>query len=115
MSKVIFVVFLVLRAMGGASVTTLRKATLNRYLSMLVIIMNVMATVRLPVRQTNSCKTLFLSLHLLGGLGEVGESLTALELGVLDDTCTCTLALGLGPEDEQNIPASASDEKLAVH
>lgn len=28
------------------------------------------------------------SLQLLSGLGEVGEGLTALELGVLDDTCT---------------------------
>lgn len=57
-----------------------------------------------------------LSLHLLGGLGEVGEGLTALELGVLNDTWRRMLVLELITTDKkQSIPASASDEKLAVH
>lgn len=57
-----------------------------------------------------------LPLHLLGGLGEVGESLTALELGVLNDTWRRMLVLRLmRTNKKQDIPASASEEKLAVH
>jgi hypothetical protein len=62
------------------------------------------------------CGLCSLSLHLLGGLGEVGEGLTALELGVLNDTWRHMLVLKLTTIDKkQSIPASASDEKLAVH
>lgn len=57
-----------------------------------------------------------LSLHLLGSLGEVGEGLTALELGVLNNTWTCMLVLRLiRTGKKRGIPASASEEKLAVH
>lgn len=82
--KVVFV-FLVLRAVGGLSLTPVRKQ---------------ISTATLHARHNHEChagypllsqtNSLSLSLHLLGGLGEVGESLTALELGVLNNTWTCT-------------------------
>lgn len=62
-----------------------------------------------------ACRLCSLPLHLLGGLGEVGESLTALELGVLDDTWGVMLVADLIDKRKQDIPASASEEKLPVH
>lgn len=61
------------------------------------------------------------NLLLGGGLGEVGEGLTALELGVLDDTCvedvvSARLYFSIeGTEGNRNLPASASLEKLPVY
>lgn len=60
---------------------------------------------------------------LLGGsLGEVGEGLAALELGVLDHTCeelvstfVCKRRQLDGGEDSLDLPASASLEKLPVY
>lgn len=99
--------------MGGLSLTTFRKA---------------ISTATLHARHNHECHAYcssslnrylglyFLSLHLLGGLGEVGEGLTALELGVLNDTWTYMLVLRLiRTGKKRSIPASASEEKLAVH
>lgn len=60
------------------------------------------------------------NLLLGGGLGEVGEGLTALELGVLDDTWrTHVVSISCQSfvvfEKFHDLPASASLEKLPVY